>query len=165
MDYPPPGNEFLSQDHSTWPFPPSINLGHGAIERSSTNYSQWSPLSSHNKTSYLSGTPVQAYGNTIALYSSGITAGQTLLSLNPTANNMVAQSQQLLISDGTGNNDVQPMAPPPNPRKRKARTLRDDDWGPVKGRVIELHIVQKLPLLKVKEMVEEEFKSIGFTAT
>lgn len=54
-----------------------------------------------------------------------------------------------------------PMGPPTRPRKRKAPTLRADAWEPYKARIIELHITQKLPLRKVKEMVKEEF---GFTA-
>ena len=59
-----------------------------------------------------------------------------------------------------------PMAPPPpRTRKRKAPTLRADDWEPVKSRVIELHITQKLPLQEVKKIVETEFMSSGFSAT
>lgn len=54
-----------------------------------------------------------------------------------------------------------PMGPPTQPRKKKARTLRADDWEPYKAQIIELHITQKLPLRKVKEMIKEEF---GFTA-
>jgi hypothetical protein len=108
---------------------------------------------------------VQVYGNTNHHYSNGFAAGQTSLSPNPNANNPVVQSQQLPVSNVTSDAGVQPMAPPPNPRKRKAPTLRVDDWHPVKSRVIELHITNKLPLSEVKEMVEHEFKSIGFTAT
>ncbi|PVH70226.1 hypothetical protein DL98DRAFT_388852, partial [Cadophora sp. DSE1049] len=55
--------------------------------------------------------------------------------------------------------------PLPRSRKRKAQTLRDEDWEPVKRRVIELHITQNIPLPEVKIRVEEEFKSSGFTAT
>lgn len=54
-----------------------------------------------------------------------------------------------------------PMGPPTRPRKRKAPTLRADAWEPYKARIIELHITQKLPLRKVKEIVKEES---GFTA-
>jgi hypothetical protein len=43
--------------------------------------------------------------------------------------------------------------------------LHIDDWEPVKARVIKLHVVQKLPLPDVMQIVEEEFKSINFTAT
>ena len=53
------------------------------------------------------------------------------------------------------------MSPPPKRRKKKAPTLRAKDWEPYKARILELHDVQKLPLVKVKEMIEEEF---GFTA-
>jgi len=42
--------------------------------------------------------------------------------------------------------------------------LRRDEWEPVKARVVELHISQKLPLPEVRKIVEEEFKSSGFTA-
>ena len=57
-------------------------------------------------------------------------------------------------------------APPPKKRKRKAPTLRSDDWEPVKSRIIiELHITQNLPLPDVKQIVETEFKSSGFSAT
>ncbi|GKU02778.1 kinesin light chain 2 [Fusarium langsethiae] len=54
-----------------------------------------------------------------------------------------------------------PMGPPPKRRKRKAPTLRAKDWEPYKTRILELHDEQKLPLPKVKTMIEEEF---GFTA-
>ena len=60
---------------------------------------------------------------------------------------------------------MQTTAPPRNPRKRKAPTLRDDDWEPVKARIIELHVTQNRPLSEVKETLEQEFRSIGFTAT
>jgi hypothetical protein len=64
--------------------------------------------------------------------------------------------------------NMQSMAPPtrkqiaPSKRKRNAATLRRDDWEPVKARVIELHITQKMPLPEVKKIIEDEF---GFTAT
>lgn len=54
-----------------------------------------------------------------------------------------------------------PMGPPTRPRKRKAPTLRADAWEPHKARIIELHITQKLPLRKVKEIMKEQH---GFTA-
>ncbi|RFN46232.1 tpr-like protein [Fusarium flagelliforme] len=53
------------------------------------------------------------------------------------------------------------MGPPPKRRKKKAPTLRAKDWEPYKARILELHDARKLPLAKVKEMIEEEF---GFTA-
>jgi hypothetical protein len=46
-------------------------------------------------------------------------------------------------------------------RKRKAPTLRLQDWEPHKTRIIELHIEQDLPLPKVKAILEEE---TGFKA-
>ena len=75
------------------------------------------------------------------------------------------QSHKLPIADRTNSVPLQQMAPPPKPRKQKAPTLRRDKWEPVKARVIELHISQNLPLPEVKKIVEEEFKSSGFTAT
>ncbi|KAF5637361.1 kinesin light chain 2 [Fusarium tjaetaba] len=53
------------------------------------------------------------------------------------------------------------MGPPRRSRKKKAPTLRDGDWEPFKDRILELYETYKLPLEKVKTMIEEEF---GFTA-
>lgn len=150
--FPLPGSEFLPQGKAGWPQPPP-------------NHSPWLPLPSHNQPLYTPNLVVQAYSNTTTHYDHGSAAYQMRPSLDTNAEHAVAQSQQLPLSSGTSDADVQPMPPPPNSRKRKARTLRDDDWEPVKARVIELHITQKLSLPDVKKMVEEEFKSIGFTAT
>jgi hypothetical protein len=51
--------------------------------------------------------------------------------------------------------------PPRKSRKRKAPTLRDEDFEPFKDRILELYETQKLPLEEVKSIIEEEF---GFTA-
>jgi hypothetical protein len=56
----------------------------------------------------------------------------------------------------------QAMGPPKLPRKPKAMTLREQDWQPVKARVIELHIEQGLPLPEVRARIERE---MGFEAT
>jgi hypothetical protein len=53
------------------------------------------------------------------------------------------------------------MRPPDRPRKRKAATLRAEDWEPYKKRILDLHIEQKVPLLKVRELIVEEY---GFKA-
>ncbi|KAL1613665.1 hypothetical protein SLS56_012249 [Neofusicoccum ribis] len=53
------------------------------------------------------------------------------------------------------------MGPPDRPRKRKAPTLRADDWEPYKKRILDLHITQNLPLPKVRQIIEEEY---GFKA-
>jgi len=53
------------------------------------------------------------------------------------------------------------MGPPARPRKRKAPTLRADDWEPYKKRILDLHIVQKMSLPEVRQMIEEEY---GFKA-
>ncbi|CVK90685.1 uncharacterized protein FPRN_07256 [Fusarium proliferatum] len=53
------------------------------------------------------------------------------------------------------------LGPPRKSRKKKAPTLRDEDFEPFKDRILELYETQKLSLQKVKSMIEEEF---GFTA-
>lgn len=53
------------------------------------------------------------------------------------------------------------MGPPTRIRKRKAQTLRAEDWEPYKARIIELHIERNSPLPKVKDIMENEF---GFIA-
>ncbi|EMT63098.1 Kinesin light chain 2 [Fusarium odoratissimum] len=66
--------------------------------------------------------------------------------------------------DGLGPAQITPTpttGPPRRSRKKKAPTLRDEDWEPFKDRILELYETQKLPLEKVKNMIEEEF---GFTA-
>lgn len=50
---------------------------------------------------------------------------------------------------------------PPAKRRKKAPTLRAEDWEPYKARIHELHVVQDLSLKKVKKKIEDEFK---FTA-
>lgn len=103
------------------------------------------------------------YGNTTAHDSYGIASDETSPFLDPATSLMVTPSDQHLIPGSTGDANVQSMAPPPNPRKRKARTLRVDDWEPVKSRVIQLHITEDRPLLEVKKVIESEFP--GFVAT
>jgi hypothetical protein len=63
-------------------------------------------------------------------------------------------------------NDIQlrtttSKALPTKKRKRKAPTLRTDDFEPYKARIIELHIDQNIPLPKVKDVIESEY---GFRA-
>jgi hypothetical protein len=53
------------------------------------------------------------------------------------------------------------MGPPARLRKRKAATLRADDWEPYKKRILDLHIKQKRSLSEVREIIEEEY---GFKA-
>ncbi|KAH8723293.1 hypothetical protein GQ44DRAFT_710465 [Phaeosphaeriaceae sp. PMI808] len=54
-----------------------------------------------------------------------------------------------------------PMGPPARPRKRKAPTLRADDWEPYKDRILDLHVTQGLSLPKVRQIIEKEY---GFKA-
>ncbi|KAF5669928.1 kinesin light chain 2 [Fusarium denticulatum] len=66
--------------------------------------------------------------------------------------------------DGLGAAQITPTAttgPPRKSRKKKAPTLRDEDFEPFKNRILELYETQKLSLQKVKTVIEEEF---GFTA-
>ncbi|KAF5699931.1 kinesin light chain 2 [Fusarium mundagurra] len=66
--------------------------------------------------------------------------------------------------DGLGAAQTTPIpttGPPRKSRKKKAPTLRDEDFEPFKDRILELYETQKLPLEKVKSIIEEEF---GFTA-
>ena len=166
--YPPLGSHSLPQGYLAGAPLPSPTATHPVINStSSSGYIQWAPLDSYHQGGYLSGQAAQPYGNT------GFASHEMSLLLEPTSNNTFALPQQLPISTST-NSNVQSMAPPPgpqlmapplNPRKRKAPTLRDEDWNPVKARVIELHITQNVPLAEAKRIVEEEFKSIGFIAT
>jgi hypothetical protein len=143
---------------------PPPNHAHAATENTaSTNYAQWFAIPFDNEGGYLSAPWMQPDGNTNGSHSNGFTDGQTLLSLDLNPNDVVAQAHQLPMSGGSNNADAQSMPPPLNPRKRKAPTLRDDDWEPVKERVIELHVTQDIPLDEVMDIVEEEFP--GFRAT
>lgn len=85
---------------------------------------------------------------------------------NQFLNNAAMLSQNLPVYTASGNasNALQPLMPPPplSSRKRKAPTLRDGDWTPVKARILELHIEQNTPLPTVKILIEEEF---SFEAT
>ncbi len=45
----------------------------------------------------------------------------------------------------------------PSSRKRKALTLRDSDWEPIKDRLIQLYVREKLTLAQVAEIVNNEF--------
>lgn len=66
--------------------------------------------------------------------------------------------------DGLGAAQTTPIpttGPTRKSRKKKAPTLRHEDFEPFKDRILELYETQKLPLQKVKSIIEEEF---GFTA-
>jgi hypothetical protein len=165
--YPPLGSDSVPQGFPIGdPFPPPNPLYPVIHSTPSSSYSPWAPLYPYNQGGYPPHQAVQTHGNnTTAFDSNGFAGHQMSLSLEPTPTNTFAPLQQLPISASTDDAHVQSMAPPPKPRKRKAPTLRDDDWEPVKARVIELHITQNVPLPEVKQIVEEESKSIGFTAT
>lgn len=165
MEYPVPSGQLLPQGHPQQPPLSSQNHVRPVTERQSFNdYSQPLPLHSYDQGSYLTSQWVQPYGNTAMFYQGCFTPDQISLSIGQNPATAVIQSHQLQIADGTNNVPAQSMAPPPKPRKRKAPTLRRDKWEPVKARVIELHISQKLPLPEVQKIVEEEFKSSGFRA-
>ncbi|KAF5550672.1 kinesin light chain 2 [Fusarium napiforme] len=66
--------------------------------------------------------------------------------------------------DGLGAAQTTPIpttGPTRKSRKKKAPTLHDEDFEPFKDRILELYETQKLPLEKVKSMMEQEF---GFSA-
>jgi hypothetical protein len=77
---------------------------------------------------------------------------------------MLSQDFPVYAASSNANSVQQQLMPPPalNSRRRTAPTLRDDDWTPVKGRILELHIDQNMPLPKVKDTIEKEF---SFKAT
>lgn len=54
------------------------------------------------------------------------------------------------------------MGPPDRPRKRKAATLRADDWEPYKKHILDLLIEQGKPLDEVRKAIKKEY---GFEAT
>ncbi|KAJ6779294.1 hypothetical protein PWT90_07909 [Aphanocladium album] len=47
-------------------------------------------------------------------------------------------------------------------RRRKAPTLREHDWEPLKARIVDLHVKQNLALPEVKTLMQKEY---GFEAT
>jgi len=155
-------------EYSAFEWPSSTSAGVPAATipwtegESFNDYTQLLPLPSYDQGWYLASQEVQHYGNTAMSHQGDFTVDPMSLSMGQ---NPVIQLHQLPIAEETNSVPVQPMAPPPGPRKQKAPTLRRDDWEPVKARVIDLHVSQNLPLPKVKEIVEEEFKSSGFTAT
>jgi hypothetical protein len=158
MDYPWPGSNLLPQDQIGGAPLLFSNLEHPAIENNSTtDFTQWLPIPTtfnHGESATVS-----------ASQQGGLASGQRPLPPRLYTTAAVAQLHELAVYSGTNNDNVQSMASPPKLRKRKAPTLRRDDWEPVKARVIELHITQKRPLPEVKEIVEGEFKAIDFTAT
>ena len=54
------------------------------------------------------------------------------------------------------------LMPPPQlsaaPNRRKARTLRDRDWDPMKDRIVHLYRVEGKSLRDVQRTVEQEFR-------
>jgi hypothetical protein len=150
--WPPAGNNLLPQDQigeAPLLFP---ILEYPTIENNSTtDFSQWLPIpTTFNQDGY---------------HPLSLSQQQGVLPRRPFTTDTVAQLHERAVYNGTNDDNVQSMAPPPNQRKRKAPTLRHDDWEPVKARVIELHITQNRPLREVKEIVEEEFRATNFTAT
>ena len=157
MDYPLSSNVFPPNYIEQFPLS-SQNHGHITTDgHFPDGYTQQLPLS-HDQDGYL---PIQA----VQPHSNNPTEPKISFPFNTTPMAPVVQSHQIPVSGEINDVPVQPMAPPPRPRKRKAPTLREDEWAPFKDRIIELHIKQGLPLPKVKKIVEDVFKSSGFTAT
>ena len=84
-------------------------------------------------------------------------------SFDPSPAPYVSQPQNFPSFNNTKDITAPSIGPPTRTRKRKARTLRADDWKPYKARIIELHIDREppLPLREVKDTIEAEF---GFVA-
>jgi hypothetical protein len=66
-------------------------------------------------------------------------------------------NSQSALAFTTAAGPASPMGPPNRPRKRKAATLRADDWEPYKKRILDLHIKQKKPLPEVRQTIEKEY--------
>ncbi|KAH6613149.1 hypothetical protein C7974DRAFT_368938 [Boeremia exigua] len=94
------------------------------------------------------------------IWQAGLTGEQLAMTeyqhrdLQPFTRTSISQPGHVLL-------DVMPVGDPARPRKRKAATLREEDWEPYKERILDLHVVQKIPLPKVRQMMEEEY---GFKA-
>lgn len=71
-------------------------------------------------------------------------------------------SQRILDStiSYAGETSAMETAPPAKTRKKKAPTLRVEDWEPYKARVLELHVAQDRPLIEVKAIMDQS----GFKA-
>jgi hypothetical protein len=89
------------------------------------------------------------------------------LETHPAPSNSPTQTMQMDMhttveqSFGAESTPNTSMGPLTKMRKRKAPTLRAEAWEPLKSRILDLHITQKLPLPTVKKRIEGEFQ---FTA-
>jgi hypothetical protein len=165
MDFPLSGHPFLLHSYTQQPPDSRPSNEHpGIADIFSHDYVPLS-LPFQVQEGFLSGPAAQPYSGTATLHQSDFNEYHTFSGLIPNINATTPQSQPSPSSDPANSLVGQSMPPPTQSRKRKAPTLHGDDWEPVKARVIELHIEQKLPLPKVKEIVEEEFKPLGFNAT
>jgi hypothetical protein len=166
MDYPLPGSQFTHMNDSNWYQLAAQNRGHlAAGSVFSDGYIQQTILSSHDEGGYHPGPAAQPYDNKPGSHGSGLSGGQMALSFSQYPKTIATQTHQVLTNNSASDDDLQPMAPLPKSRKRKAPTLSLNDWELVKDRVIELYFTLDLKLLEVKRRIEEEFRSSGFTAT
>ena len=166
MDHPLPDSQFLPTNDSNWCQLASQNVGHLAAESVFSNgYIQWPTFSSHDQGGYHPGPAAQTYDNDPVSHRGRLAGAQVAVSLSQYPKPIATQPHQLQIYGGASGEYLQPMAPLPKSRKRKAPTLSLSDWEPVKARVIELYVALDLRLSEVKKKIEEEFKSSGFTAT
>jgi hypothetical protein len=163
MDYRVPGSQFPPTNDSNWCQLASQDSGH--LTADSVFSDGWTALSSHDQGAYHSGPVGQLYGNNLAFHGSGLTEDQMAVSLSQYPKPGATHPHQPPIYDRVSSKYLQPMAPLPKSRKRKAPTLSLSDWEPVKARVIELYVALNLELPDVKKNIEEEFKPYGFTAT
>lgn len=107
--------------------------------------------------------PQDAYG----VYSANLTSTAAIAGQHTPSMAVPATTSQRIEGQDleSYNNDhvSTPMSPPLTKlRKRKAPTLRADDWEPYKHRILELHLDQGVTLKELVPRIETEF---GFTAT
>jgi hypothetical protein len=165
MDYQPPSQPFLPPYTPQLPLPSLFHERLGTENLLIDGPMQLFPLSHNQGSPFLSQVVQPPQSNNAMFQHYGFDQNQLSFSLDSMPTAITAHQSHFPVTGETDDIHVQSMAPPSTSRKRKAPTLRDEDWEPVRARVIELHITQKLPLPDVKKLIEEEFKSFGFTAT
>lgn len=93
---------------------------------------------------------------------STLVSGQMQHEASPDDRNMTSPFSTGSVPPAVASKDPRsPMGPPIQSRKRKAPTLYKADWEPYKPRIIDIHIIQGLPLTQVMHTIDNEY---GFKA-